>query len=159
MKAGTIDVKADSSVTGKLSLDLPQAIGGGGAVDKNRAGSRTWNGVNLFIADRSECFKVTHQTQSCQSKPIGVGSSCDVATCGFQVKTFDPKTTKFTGALSCQGDDKPREITEALGSWTGEKTAPGVSYSVRVTSGQGLGAVDIELHIWNVLSVAPDACK
>jgi hypothetical protein len=159
IKAGTIDVKTASSASGQLSIDLPGAPGGGASTNKSSAGSLTVNGVNLYVADFSECFKVTHQTQVCKDKPVGPGSACDVATCSFQVKTFDPKTNQVAGALSCQGDSKPSEITAALGGYAGEKTAPGVSYSVRVTNGQGLNAVTIELHIWNVLSVAPDACK
>jgi hypothetical protein len=159
IKANTIDVKADAAVTGKLSLNLPQAAGVGASMGAGNTDSRTWNGVNLFIADYGECFKVTHQAQTCPNKPIGAGSSCDVQSCGFQVKTYDAQTTTVVGALSCQGDEKPSELTVPLGSWAGEKTAPGVSYSVKVTNGQGLNSMNIELHIWNVLSVAPDKCK
>jgi hypothetical protein len=159
IKAGSIDVKADSALTSKVSVDLQQAAGVGAITSSDNTDSRTWNGVNLFIADYGECFKVTHQTQTCSNKPIGAGSSCDVASCGFQVKTYDAKTTSVVGALSCQGDAKPSELTVPLGSWAGEKTAPGVSYSVKVTNGQGLNSLNIELHIWNVLSVALDGCK
>jgi hypothetical protein len=75
------------------------------------------------------------------------------------VKTYDPGAARVEGLLSCQGDREPRAVAVALGGYAGERTAPGVSYGVRVTSGRGLGAVDVELHLWNVLSVAPDACE
>ncbi|APR88491.1 hypothetical protein A7982_13840 [Minicystis rosea] len=156
IKAGTIEVAADQATTAGLQIDAGSI--GGASVEAARTSGRKLQGTSLFFADFPECFSVFYQKKECANSPVGPGNVCDLEACSFNIAALDTVRAAWKGKLSCEGG-AAIDLEGTLGEWgKAQKTAPGVTYNVRVLKGAALGTVSIDLRRWVTRSESPDKC-
>lgn len=156
IKAATIDVAAEEAGAVTVAVGAPST--GGASLGAASSSGRKLQGTSLFFADYPECFSVAYDKRDCADAAVGPGNACDLGACSFNVAALDTGGGAWTGRLSCEGGAS-RDIGGALGAWgEAQKTAPGVSYNVRVLNGARLGTVSVDLRRWVTRSESPDRC-
>ncbi|WP_437994985.1 hypothetical protein WMF26_26660 [Sorangium sp. So ce185] len=156
IKAGTLEVAAEEAVAATLAIDASSL--GGTSVSASSTSGRRLQGTSLFFADYPECFSVVYQKRDCAGAAVGPGNVCDLDACSFNVAALDTAGAAWRGKLSCEGGASI-DLGGTLGAWgKAQRTAPGVTYNVRVLKGAFLGTVNIDLRRWVTRSESPDKC-
>jgi hypothetical protein len=157
--AESVSVSEDSSGGGNVAVnlanlkikDVPVKIG-----PKITAEGETvagFKGARLFIGYLLQKVRVTSQRGECVIGH-GAGEACELGSCRVVLGGMGNENNPvYSATLSCEGGASYELPQKPYGQWTGERVAPGVSYSVAVSPAPppaGTGMYKVEVTKWVV---------
>lgn len=152
--AGSIEVNQGQSGAIGVKVHGPPNVPVSVGVNAKGEKVESWKGVNLYIAHLAQPFKVTLKVAAACRLSVATGMTCDLDSCSIKIDAVDQdtasRTERYTATLSCE-DGTVTKLSGQTSTYAAAKTAPGVSYSLRLRPSDVAGTYNIDFFRWNVL--------